>query len=106
MSHRHRTRTRSGKRGRNRSRIKRTATAVLLVLAAQVALVDQGSGASFAADGNAPAAHKPKAAKKAAGPAQAQDEASAVLMARLQKRKIEVLSARTADSSTFALPNG
>ncbi|WP_327317284.1 DNRLRE domain-containing protein [Streptomyces sp. NBC_01235] len=102
MSHRRRTRTRTG----NRNRIRRTATGVLLVLAAQVALVDQGSGVSFAAGGNATAAHKPKASKKAAGPAQAQDEASAVLMARLQKRKIEVLSARTADSTTYALPSG
>ncbi|MFF3137706.1 DNRLRE domain-containing protein [Streptomyces mirabilis] len=40
------------------------------------------------------------------GPAQAQDEASALLMARLQDRKIEVLSARTPDSTTWALPSG
>jgi RHS repeat-associated protein len=40
------------------------------------------------------------------GPAQARDEASAVLMARLQDRNIEVLSARTTDSTTWALPSG
>ncbi|WP_327725016.1 DNRLRE domain-containing protein [Streptomyces europaeiscabiei] len=40
------------------------------------------------------------------GPAEAQDEASASLMARLQDRKIEVLSARTAASTTWALPSG
>ncbi|MEU6536431.1 DNRLRE domain-containing protein [Streptomyces sp. NPDC047000] len=42
----------------------------------------------------------------ASGPAEAKDEASALLMARLQDRKIEVLSARAADSTTYALPSG
>lgn len=42
---------------------------------------------------------------KSEGPAQAQDEASALLMARLQDRKIEVLSARSSDSTTWALPS-
>jgi RHS repeat-associated protein len=37
---------------------------------------------------------------------EAQDEASAVLMARLQDRRIEVLSARATDSTTYALPSG
>ncbi|MFF2411959.1 DNRLRE domain-containing protein [Streptomyces sp. NPDC058092] len=42
----------------------------------------------------------------ATGPAEAANEASARLMARLQDRKIEVLAARTEDSSTWALPSG
>ena len=42
----------------------------------------------------------------ALGPAQAQDEASALLMARLQKRQIEVLGDRTDTSQTFANPDG
>ncbi|WP_225839514.1 DNRLRE domain-containing protein [Streptomyces sp. NK08204] len=54
----------------------------------------------------AAAADMSKAAKRPAGPAGAQDAASAVLMARLQGRRIEVLSERTADSTTWALPSG
>ncbi|WUW87244.1 DNRLRE domain-containing protein [Streptomyces sp. NBC_01451] len=93
-----------GQRHRSRQRnARRTAVAVLLALATQVALVEQGSGLVFAADTGARA--KP-ATTKATGPAEAGDEASAVLMARLQHRRIEVLSARTADSSTYALPGG
>ncbi|XUL85511.1 hypothetical protein ACQ86D_01485 [Streptomyces galilaeus] len=45
-------------------------------------------------------------ASTALGPAEAEDEASAALMARLQDRKIEVLSERAADSTTYALPTG
>lgn len=90
-------------RHRRRQRdVRRTAVAVLLTLAAQVALVEQSSGLVFAADTGSPT----KSTTKVSGPAEAQDEASAVLMARLQHRKIEVLSERTADSSTFALPGG
>ncbi|MDN3023482.1 DNRLRE domain-containing protein [Streptomyces sp. S.PB5] len=40
------------------------------------------------------------------GPAQAADEASARLMARLQDRRIEILSERTEDSTTWANPDG
>ncbi|MFF3379800.1 DNRLRE domain-containing protein [Streptomyces sp. NPDC002680] len=89
--------------------MRRTAVAVLVALAAQVALVEQGSGLAFAADTGSPAKTSTaagKSATKVSGPAEAQDEASAVLMARLQHRKIEVLSARTADSTTYALPDG
>ncbi|MEU4090384.1 hypothetical protein [Streptomyces aureus] len=37
------------------------------------------------------------------GAAEAKDAASALLMARLQNRKIEVLSERTSDATTYAL---
>ncbi|MFD8395398.1 DNRLRE domain-containing protein [Streptomyces sp. NPDC059680] len=40
------------------------------------------------------------------GPSEVADAGSARLQARLQQRKIEVLSERTADSTTYALPNG
>ncbi|MER7480226.1 DNRLRE domain-containing protein [Streptomyces sp. NPDC126510] len=40
------------------------------------------------------------------GPAQAADEASARLMARLQDRRIEILSERAEDSTTWANPDG
>ncbi|MGW0950021.1 DNRLRE domain-containing protein [Streptomyces sp. NPDC002623] len=78
-----------------------------MLLAAETALVSEASGMAFAS-GSAAADAKPAASApaRALGPAQAQDEASAVLMARLQKREIEVLSARAADSTTYALPNG
>ncbi|WP_369030600.1 DNRLRE domain-containing protein [Streptomyces adonidis] len=97
-------------RRRQRQRhVRRTAVAVLVALAAQVALVEQGGGPAFAADTGSHAKTSTaakKSATKVSGPAEAQDEASAVLMARLQHRKIEVLSARTADSTTYALPDG
>ncbi|MFE2584583.1 DNRLRE domain-containing protein [Streptomyces sp. NPDC059378] len=64
----------------------------------------ESTGQSVALTSQTPAAAP--AAKAAAGPTEAQDEASAVLMARLQDRKIEVLSQRTADSTTYALPSG
>ncbi|MEV5007276.1 DNRLRE domain-containing protein [Streptomyces sp. NPDC055692] len=76
-------------------------------MAAEVALVSQDTGLAFA---DATAATSSESAQsdfiKASGPAEAQNEASAMLMARLQDRKIEVLSARTADSTTYALPSG
>jgi hypothetical protein len=40
------------------------------------------------------------------GPAHANDEASAMLMARLQDRRIEILNARTEDTTSWANPNG
>ncbi|MFD8079268.1 DNRLRE domain-containing protein [Streptomyces sp. NPDC059718] len=74
-----------------------------LVLAVETALVVESTGQAVALEQQAPTA---TATARAEGPAQAQDEASAVLMARLQDRKIEVLSARTSDSTTWALPSG
>ncbi|NUS16955.1 MAG: hypothetical protein HOY69_37095, partial [Streptomyces sp.] len=66
--------------------------------------------------GVALAASKPRAAAHApvqqvgstgpSGPAEAQDEASALLMARLQDRAVEVLADRTDASQTFAHPDG
>ncbi|MFD8914759.1 DNRLRE domain-containing protein [Streptomyces sp. NPDC059575] len=40
------------------------------------------------------------------GPAEAGDEASALLLARLQDRRIEILGARTEDTTTWANPYG
>lgn len=58
-------------------------------------------------DVSAAAAQPPVAANAPVlGAALATDEASALLMARLQDRKIEVLSARSAQSTTWALPTG
>jgi len=58
-------------------------------------------------DGTVAAAQTPAGKDRSAfGSAVATDEASALLMARLQNRKIEVLSARTAQSTTWALPSG
>ncbi|MFK0288449.1 DNRLRE domain-containing protein [Streptomyces sp. NPDC090499] len=73
-------------------------------MAAELALVSQSTGMAFATETAATSASD--ATATASGPAQAQDEASAVLMARLQNRNIEVLSERTADSTTYALPSG
>ncbi|WP_258054962.1 DNRLRE domain-containing protein [Streptomyces sp. Ru71] len=60
-----------------------------------------------ALDGATAAAQTPTGKNSAAsGPAQAADQASALLMARLQNRDIEVLSSRTEQSTTWALPSG
>jgi hypothetical protein len=82
---------------------------VAAVLAAETALVSLGTGAAFAADsGTTKKATTVSDAKSAAKPAasSADSTASAMLMARTQNRKIEVLSERTADSTTYALPSG
>ncbi|WP_258055037.1 DNRLRE domain-containing protein [Streptomyces sp. Ru71] len=96
------------RRGNGTRRLRRIALGVVLALAAETALVAEDTGTVFAADLGTSAQHSAHSGKAAApkGPAEAKDEASAVLMARLQHRRIEVLSARTADSSTYALPNG
>ncbi|MGW4824738.1 DNRLRE domain-containing protein [Streptomyces sp. NPDC004227] len=75
-------------------------------MAAETALVAQDGGMVFALEMAATTTSAPANSTKAEGPAEAQDEASAMLMARLQDRRIEVLSARTADSTTYALPSG
>ncbi|MFF4888124.1 DNRLRE domain-containing protein [Streptomyces nigra] len=73
-----------------------------MALAAETAVTVATTGEAVALTPQA----APAAETQNYGPAQAEDEASAVLMARLQDRKIEVLSARTADSTTWALPSG
>ncbi|MFJ3235679.1 DNRLRE domain-containing protein [Streptomyces sp. NPDC086787] len=88
-----------------RRRLRQVAGVVSLLLAAETALVVESTGQAMAV-GAESASSASVASVKASGPAEARDEASAVLTARLQDRKIEVLSERTADSSTFALPNG
>ncbi|SHI05463.1 DNRLRE domain-containing protein [Streptomyces sp. 3214.6] len=106
--------TSGGRSGRRRGSesVRRTALAVAAVLAAETALLSLGTGSAFAAgfDSGATAgaakagsgrAHSAKAAASSADSVEA-----ALLMARLQGRKIEATSERTADSSTYALPNG
>ncbi|WP_249125997.1 DNRLRE domain-containing protein [Streptomyces sp. A2-16] len=76
-------------------------------MAAETAVVAESSGLSFADSAtSASSASASSGTSTTFGPAEAQSEASAVLMARLQDRKIEVLSARTSDSTTYALPSG
>ncbi|MFE2425797.1 DNRLRE domain-containing protein [Streptomyces sp. NPDC059373] len=83
------------------------ATGVAMLLAAETALVAADSGVALAVENAKATTTTPtSSAKHTLGPAEAQDEASAVLMARLQKREIEVLSERTAASTTYALPSG
>ncbi|MFD7898550.1 DNRLRE domain-containing protein [Streptomyces sp. NPDC059743] len=86
-----------------RRQMRRVAGVVSLVLAMETALVTASTGQLAAATAESPLAASSTTAE---GQAEAQDEASALLMARLQGRKIEVLSARTEDSTTWALPSG
>ncbi|WP_198655336.1 hypothetical protein [Streptomyces geranii] len=70
------------------------------VLAAETALLSLNTGAAFAADsGVTETVTTVSDAKSAAS--SADSVASAMLMARTQNRKIEVLSERTADSTTW-----
>ncbi|EFG09293.1 phospholipase A2 [Streptomyces clavuligerus] len=77
------------------------------LMAAETALVVQTTGQAVAspvpADVRAPAA---VAAKRPAGAASADDAAAAALMARVQDRRIEVLSERTENSTTWINPDG
>jgi len=85
-------------------RLRRIASLLSLLLAIQTAMVVESTGSATAV--TAETATVTSTSSTASGPAEAQDEASAVLMARLQNRQIEVLSERTTDSTTFALPSG
>ena len=78
-----------------------------MLVAAETTLVSQDTGLAFAAEAASSSAESTQSSSAdSLGAAEAQDEASAVLMARLQDRKIEVLSERAADSTTYALPSG
>ncbi|MFD5429480.1 DNRLRE domain-containing protein [Streptomyces sp. NPDC127084] len=93
--------------GGRRGHLRRVAGAVSLLLAAEAALVVEPTGTAVAVVTQSVAAAKPPSAKaKAKGPAEARDEASATLMARLQNRRIEILALRSAVSTTWALPSG
>lgn len=84
--------------------LRRIAGSVAVVLAAEAAITVSATGQAVAVPGQVPAA--PASSPAALGPAQAQDEASALLMARLQKRRVEVLGDRTDASQTFANADG
>ncbi|MDX3458824.1 DNRLRE domain-containing protein [Streptomyces sp. ME02-8801-2C] len=74
-------------------------------MAAEAALAAVGTGQTFAAAVSTTT--KVASAKPAKSAASSADSAAAaLLMARLQGRKIEVLSERSASSTTYALPNG
>ncbi|WP_344395529.1 DNRLRE domain-containing protein, partial [Streptomyces vastus] len=95
----------SGGRARpSRAVLRRTALAVAVVLAAETALVSLGSGAVFAADSGT--TEVAAAADTKSAVSSADSVAAALLMARLQDRKIEVTSERTETSTTYALPSG
>ncbi|MGW5651541.1 DNRLRE domain-containing protein [Streptomyces humi] len=106
MRHRPVAHGRSRRRTARIRRLRQAAIGVVMLIAAEVALVSQDTGLAFAADTTATATDSTESDSATVGPAEAQDEASAVLMARLQNRKIEVLSARTTDSTTYALSSG
>ncbi|MFJ9629212.1 DNRLRE domain-containing protein [Streptomyces sp. NPDC101175] len=78
------------------------------VLAAETALVSLETGAAFAAGSDTTAVTAPadtkSDSKSAASSASSVD--AALLMARSQNRRIEVLSERTATATTYALPTG
>jgi RHS repeat-associated protein len=94
---------RVAQRSRHRTRI---AAALSLVLLADVGLVLDASGQAVAVGKSGAAAASVSKAKAATGPGEAADVASALLMARLQGRRIEVLSERAEASTTWALPSG
>ncbi|MFG2942671.1 hypothetical protein [Streptomyces sp. NPDC048282] len=92
-------------RSRHRQ-IRHVAAALVLLLAVDAALIAEGTGMAFATPSSTTSVSDSSDSTQSYGPAEAQDEASALLMARLQKRNIEVLGDRTSDSTTYALPDG
>ncbi|MFD5681003.1 DNRLRE domain-containing protein [Streptomyces bacillaris] len=86
-------------------RLGAVASLAALTLAVNSAIVVQTTGQAVAAERvTAPAA--PAAGKPAPGPAEADDAATAHLLARLQDRRIEILDERTDSTSSYALPDG
>ncbi|MEU1183824.1 DNRLRE domain-containing protein [Streptomyces sp. NPDC005820] len=75
------------------------------VLLADSALTLADTGAAVALQDGTPTAVT-ASAQQQYGAAEAKDATSALLMARLQNRRIEILSERTTDSTTYALPDG
>ncbi|WP_254374883.1 DNRLRE domain-containing protein [Streptomyces sp. A3M-1-3] len=82
--------------------MRRLATSLAILLAAETAVTVATTGQAVALQSQAPVAQTPPPS----GPAQAADEASARLMAQLQDRRIEILDARTEDTTSWANPNG
>ncbi|WP_369031370.1 DNRLRE domain-containing protein [Streptomyces adonidis] len=79
---------------------------MVLLLGIDAALVAENSGLAFALPAETTASGASSSSDQSYGPAEAQDETSALLMARLQNRRIEILSERTTDSTTYALADG
>ncbi|WP_327357907.1 DNRLRE domain-containing protein [Streptomyces sp. NBC_01304] len=80
----------------------RLAMSVALVMGLETALVVGDAGAFTLAHPAGAAAER----SEPTGPAEAENEASAQLTARLQNRRIEVLSARSETSTEWAYPDG
>ncbi|MFJ8112627.1 DNRLRE domain-containing protein [Streptomyces sp. NPDC096132] len=85
--------------------LRRTALATAAVLAAEAVLVSLESGMAFAV-GDLETTQVTAASDTKSTASAADSVAAALLMARLQDRKIEVTSERTATSTTYALPSG
>ncbi|WP_079025030.1 DNRLRE domain-containing protein [Streptomyces leeuwenhoekii] len=90
--------------GSSRASLRRTAWAVAAVLAAETALVPLETGTAFAAEPDTTGVTATPTRKPAAPTADSTE--AALLMARLQDRKIEARSERTETSTTYALPSG
>ncbi|WP_405814770.1 DNRLRE domain-containing protein [Streptomyces sp. NBC_01390] len=75
-------------------------------LVVETAMTVAGTGTAVALPDNVASTSALKSEAAKYGAAEAQDATSALLMARLQNRKIEILSERTPDSTTYALPDG
>lgn len=70
------------------------------------ALADTGVAVALPGGSATDATTATSASAQQYGAAEAKDAASALLMARLRNRKIELLSVRTTDSTTYALADG
>jgi hypothetical protein len=87
--------------------LRRVSLAVVMAMAVEVATVAGDSGlAVAAAPGQAPAVAAAASQSSTLGPAEASDRASALLMARLQDRRIEDLSSRTEYATVWVDPDG
>ncbi|MFI6623083.1 DNRLRE domain-containing protein [Streptomyces sp. NPDC050528] len=80
--------------------------AAVLFAESALALADTGAAVALPGSVASDATTAASASAQQYGAAEAKDATSALLMARLQNRKIEVLSERTTDSTTYALADG
>lgn len=84
----------------------KVALGLSVLLVAETAMVTDAGAVVVGTVASAATPSVEQAAVKASGPVEAEDAASAALAARLQKRRIEILSERTETSTVWAEPDG
>ncbi|MFI5530534.1 DNRLRE domain-containing protein [Kitasatospora sp. NPDC051853] len=82
------------------------AVALSVLMAAECGVAMLSTGQAFAVTADSSRIELPSSAPRTAGPAEAQNEASARVKARLENRRIEILDARSETVTLWANPDG